>query len=370
MSDKTQGLVPLDEASLDIENIVARSNKLLASIESPLSVGAFKLFDTYLSLINPTNSSVTGVVIRKADYRRLLNKKQIRTEDLNKFAKELSLLQYGISGENYKGRTYLNLFEYVSVFEDSRNGEVLIGMKCTESAKPLLFDLKTVGYIKYQLKNTIALNTDYETRLYIYLSTQVFRKVWEINFYELKKRLFCEKVRKYESYAKFNAQILSNAINHINEKTNLTIEYEYLFKRGKGAGSGKIKFTVLSYEKMIFSDNLTAKKETDNEQVKSEYLSVCNNEFTAEQIFVLLDLIEHLDKEWLKSFTAKDTAENQITEYLKIKFNEMNVYNPKNRFKYLLKMIENDNTNRVDNVHTSSYDIDELEKINTLDDVK
>ena len=121
---------------------------------------------------------------------------------------------------------------------------------------------------------------------------------------------------------------------------------------------------------MIFSDNLTAKKETDNEQVKSEYLSVCNNEFTAEQIFVLLDLIEHLDKEWLKSFTAKDTAENQITEYLKIKFNEMNVYNPKNRFKYLLKMIENDNTNRVDNVHTSSYDIDELEKINTLDDVK
>lgn len=372
MSDTKQGLVPLDEVALNVNNIVNRSNTLLASIESPLSVGAFKLFDTYLSLINPTDNSndnsKSEVVIRKADYRRLLNKKQIRTEDLNKIAKELSLLQYGVSGEKSKGRTYLNLFEYVSVFEDC-NGEILIGMKCTETAKPLLFDLGTVGYIKYQLKNTIALNTDYEARLYIYLLKEAYKKVWEISFYNLKKKLFCEQVKKYESYAAFNARILSSAINHINEKTNLTISYKYLYKRGNGAGSGKIQFTVIAHQNMIFSDNLQTV--TNDEKIDKKYLKACNNEFTADEIIVLLKSIEHLDREWLKSYTAKDTVDEQNVEYLMMKYNEMKVYNPKtNRFKYLLKMINNDSENRVYKKSSSSYDIEELEKIDTLDNIE
>lgn len=367
MSENQNKLIPLDKSILDLKNIVTRSNKLLSSIESPLSVGAFKLFDTYLSLINPKDSTICEVIIRKSDYRRLLNKKQIRTEDLNKFAKELSLLQYGISEEISKGRTYLNLFEYVSVFEDKYTGEILIGMKCTENAKPLLFDLQTVGYIKYQLKNTISLNTDYETRLYIYLSTQAFRKNWEISFYELKKKLFCEKVKKYSSYAKFNAQILSKAIEHINAKTNITIKYEYIFKRGKGAGSGKIKFTVIAFENIIISDNLQNNK-LESEMIKDEYLIACNNEFSTEQMLVILDSIKKLDKKWLKEFTKEETTEHQITEYLQMKYHEMCFYKPKSKFKYLIKMIENDKQNRA-HYSKASYDIEELEKINTLDDI-
>ena len=54
-----------------------------------------------------------------------------------------------------------------------------------------------------------------------------------------------------------------------------------------------------------------------------------------------------------------------------MKYNEMKVYNPKtNRFKYLLKMIINDSENRVYIKRTSSYDIEELEKIDTLDNIE
>ncbi len=376
MLTKEQDLIPLKNNAISIDNIVNRSNRLLSSIETPLSAGAFKLFETYLSLINPLDSTNTEVVIRKADYQKLLNKKQIRTHDLEKFTVELSKLQYGIGSDNSRGRLRLNLFECVGVYVDKDSGEILIAMKCTESAKSLLFNIETMGYIKYQLKNTLLLDTDYEIRLYVYLLTKAYKKFWQVSFYQLKKELYCENVKQYQSYGEFNRKVLSKAINKINERTNLTVSYEYLFKRGKGAGSGNIQFTIIRKDNTVFADSVEAFKAVvptpqRNEKIDKKYLKACNNEFTADEIIVLLKSIEHLDREWLKSYTAKDTVDEQNVEYLMMKYNEMKVYNPKtNRFKYLLKMIINDSENRVYIKRTSSYDIEELEKIDTLDNIE
>ena len=118
MCEDIKNIEPVSEGMISAQNIVNRSNSLLASIEAPLSVGAFKLFDTYLSLINPKDSSKTEVVIRKADYIRLLNLKQIRTEVLNKVTNELLSLKFGIGEKGTKARTSLNLFDIAGTFAD------------------------------------------------------------------------------------------------------------------------------------------------------------------------------------------------------------------------------------------------------------
>lgn len=391
-------LIPIESEKLSVDNIVTRSNPLLSSIEAPLSLGAFKLFDLYLSLINPKDVSSAEVVIRKTDYEHLLNVQRVRDEVLKKKAKELSLLQYGINGEN-GDLLLLNLFEYVGIYTDKSNGEVLIGMKCSDKAKPLLFNVKTVGYIKYQLKNTFALNTEYEARLYIYLSTQAFRKKWEISYFELKKRLHCEKVKKYDSYGSFNARILSNAIKNINANTNLTVTYQYIFKKGAGAGTGKIRFSVIAKDDTVFLENIPRAETTGSEtsvekevkeQIGYDKLSgIGNNSVYLELIVAVISEIYNSGSESIKINSMSLPIETVITAYKKldkthIQFvidnlecssREKKIKNLKN---YIMACLYNASALMNAQISTEenydlnhlqkavSYDIDELDKINTL----
>lgn len=394
-------LSPIGGERISVDNIVIRSNPLLSSIETPLSLGAFKLFDLYLSLINPTDVSSVEIVIRKADYEHLLNVKQIRTEVLKKNAKELSLLQYGINGENGKDLLLLNLFEYVCILTDKCNGEVLIGMKCSDKAKPLLFNVKTVGYIKYQLKNTFALNTEYEARLYIYLSTQAFRKNWEISYFELKKRLHCEKVKKYVSYGSFNAKILSNAIKKINEKTNLTVKYQYIFKKGAGVGTGKIRFSVITKDNTIFLENIPKTADVDSEtyvekevkkQIEYEKLfGIGNNSVYLDLIVAVISEIYNSKSNSVKlnsmnlpintvtaAYKKLDKVHIQfVIDNLERSSKENKIKNVKSYIKACLynaaalMSVQISTEENYDLKHLRkavSYDIDELDKINTLSD--
>lgn len=376
MLTKEQDLIPLKNNAISIDNIVNRSNRLLSSIETPLSAGAFKLFETYLSLINPLDSTNTEVVIRKADYQKLLNKKQIRTHDLEKFTVELSKLQYGIGSDNSRGRLRLNLFECVGVYVDKDSGEILIAMKCTESAKSLLFNIETMGYIKYQLKNTLLLDTDYEIRLYVYLLTKAYKQFWQVSFYQLKKELYCENVKQYQSYGEFNRKVLSKAINKINERTNLTVSYEYLFKRGKGAGSGNIQFTIIRKDNTVFADSVEAFKAvvpTPQRNEKIEHIAkACNDNITYEQAQCLYDSTMAVNAEYIKQATGCENNDEAMAKYITDKYHQAEMYRAKNYFAYMKKLIEGDKTKIPEPVGNTvgkkSYDIDELDKINTLDD--
>lgn len=59
----------------------------------------------------------------------------------------------------------------------------------------IVFNLETVGYIKYQLKNTLALSTKYEIRMYLYLQKQKHLKKWNTKFNDLKKCYSLKKQR-------------------------------------------------------------------------------------------------------------------------------------------------------------------------------
>lgn len=380
MDEEIKNITPVSQGMISAQNIVNRSNSLLASIEAPLSVGAFKLFDTYLSLINPKDSSKTEVVIRKADYIRLLNLKQIRTEVLNKVTNELLSLKFGIGEKDTKARTSLNLFDIAGTFADRTTGEIKIYLKCSESAKPLLFNIQTVGYIKYQLRNTLALNTDYEIRLYIYFLSQIYRKNWEVSFRDLKKKLFCEKVKQYQTFAEFNRKIFKKAIADINQKTNVTMKYQYIFQRGKGAGSGKIKFTVIECNNMVFSDSLqdgvqTTLADTD---VLSDINVACGNCLKDGQAQCLYDAAAAIDRDYLKQITGCEDRTQAIVKVIQNKYHLAEMYGADNPYSYVTTLLKEEQgrektthsqPNKTELQTKASYDIDELEKRDTFSDL-
>ncbi len=264
----------LEAAKLSTENMISRSQPLYNTVEGVLSAKAYKLFDIYLSCINPQKDDTCDVIIRKTDISDMLGLKRFKTSDLIITANELGDLKFCCRNVS-KDYLRLNLFSFVHAFHND-NGEVFLHVKCSEEAKRLFFNLETVGYIKYQLKNTLALSTKYEIRMYLYLQKQKHLKKWNTKFNDLKKVLFLEEAENmssYDSYKEFNRRVLSPSIKSINEKTDLKVEYSYKAVRGKGSASGVLTFTILSIGGMVLLENIKSndsKYEESSERIKQQ----------------------------------------------------------------------------------------------------
>lgn len=380
----------LEAAKLSTENMISRSQPLYNTVEGVLSAKAYKLFDIYLSCINPQKDDTCDVIIRKTDISDMLGLKRFKTSDLISTANELGDLKFCCRNVS-KDYLRLNLFSFVHAFHND-NGEVFLHVKCSEEAKRLFFNLETVGYIKYQLKNTLALSTKYEIRMYLYLQKQKHSKKWNTKFNDLKKVLFLEEAENmssYDSYKEFNRRVLSPSIKSINEKTDLKVEYSYKAVRGKGSVSGVLTFKILSIGNMLLSENLESDDSKEyaksSERIKGQirYSDIVNTDN-----IVYIDQIVHIMTEIDLSDNADDKIKinglnisiSQIQQrfrtltdkdilYVYQKFTD-NV-KVKNERLFLTSCLYNAKDGRkIDEVKKSksSYDIDELSKFQTLEE--
>lgn len=384
--------VKLSEAKLSLTNIVSRSNSLMGAIQSPLSVGAYKMFDVYLSCINPRNPKTCEMVLRKSEYEKIVGVKRIRTTSLDILSKELTSLDFYCTNDK-KDTLRVNLFSFIHIFHDD-NGEVYIHIKCSEEAKPLLFNIETVGYIKYQLKNTLQLSSEYGIRLYLYLQRKKFLKKWTVKYSELRKELYCDQLSAYENYAAFNRRILSPSIKKINDLTDITVEYKYKFARGRGSGSGVLEFTILSANKMVFGGNVAnhdyeiivdaVKKQIAYDELISEY----DKSYIDQIVTIISDIYQNSDCKATQKINNLHISMLQLKEsYQKLSKEEIvfvveqfrkilgskEIKNVKSYLTTCLYNAVNDigisKQRKYERRKHSSFDIEELEKIHLLEDI-
>ena len=74
--------------------MISRSQPLYNTVEGVLSAKAYKLFDIYLSCINPQKDDTCDVIIRKTDISDMLGLKRFKTSDLISTANELGDLKF------------------------------------------------------------------------------------------------------------------------------------------------------------------------------------------------------------------------------------------------------------------------------------
>lgn len=332
---------------LDENYIVEKSKPLVWAQFRDYGVGELKILDTYLSRINARDPDSSLVMFTKKEYAELMGIDQdVRTEQLKTYTRGLlsNVVTIDLPGEGY---VQYPLFSEAKCYYDKDLGQVAIKIECNEKLKPAFFSLAQNGYVKYELKNVIALRSQYSIRLYPRLKDRPFG--WTVELDELRKLLGAT-AASYDVFKDFNKCVLQKAIKEINEITDITVETENI-RRGRSVAA--IKFIVKQK-----APALPEPPPEDGEENEGENLSLfgpdeekpddpmvfysgaLDDQFTREQVQVLVDLaIPHLPFD-----ATMDLYDKQMWtyHYLQGKFLLMKASGAQNPFAWLRKAVDED----------------------------
>lgn len=336
-------------------SLVQKSRPLQLLASTDLTLSEFKILDIYLSRINSHNPDKRTVILKKGELEQYLGVNRIRKEDLYQRLDNLFQTIRIEDERKERGFTLIGLFAKADANQDD-NGLWEIHLTCTPEAMEYIFNIDNLGYLKYRLKNIVNLTSRYSYLLFIYLTNNRFRKQWTITLNDLKTTLNC-KSDLYNEFKYFNKNILKKAQREIEEKTDL--KFQYTPKR-IGRKVCNIEFVIETLRDKLLDDldmpcitksNYTIMDESNSAinttdkpeewQTLELMSSACEDRFTEAEMNVLISLINlvNIPPNEQGIHIARYHYLNQVYKMLKVKEEQVKVYNP---FAYLKKMIEND----------------------------
>lgn len=333
--------------NLDPKYWVQKSDPLVMMRGVPFSLGELKILDTYISRINAGDSSRCTVIFTKEEYEELMGLTCANPRALEKHTKGMlgKVVELEMPNDEY---LQFVLFEQARYRKDEY-GKPIIELTCTPTAKDLFFCIGKYHYFKYALENVINLTRKASYLLYVYILTNRYRGKWEIELEELRDNVLdCKGKKTYKEFKEFKKSVLAPAVKEVNEKTDCQFDYEPV-KRGRTIAA--IAFKYHSKKEQIeqqampaLPEQLTFGDDDEFEEQETNYGGeladllgeTCDNEFSPEQIRVIQDLVlQYVGHDYIK-----------CSDYLTHKLNITNAYckrkDTESRYKYLLRMINND----------------------------
>lgn len=243
--------------------IVTQSNDLIeARHNKPLTTREQKIVLTMVSMIEPSDDDFKNYRISIREFSEMLGLQgSAKYTEIKEITKELmsKSIEIPLADGGWLLANWISSAKYIK-------GEGIIDLSFSPDLKPYMLQLKN-QFTSYQLSNVLSLQSTYSIRLYELLKKWQHLGKWENTVDELKLK-FGVTEGTYKRYNHFKTRVLKRAIDEVNEKTDLHIEFEEI-KRGRSVN--RIKFMIKhSVEKEI---KLTAmpkkiKKPTENEDVR------------------------------------------------------------------------------------------------------
>lgn len=296
--------------------------------------------------------------------------------DVKNATKEFVNKKAGFTLYNYQGKDEVDLFWFTKIaYYDS---EGIIEFSLSPEVKNLYVTMK--NYTRYELKYPINLKGKYAKRLYYYL-----KRFQDTNFRvdqvkELTSKLACP-VSYSKNFGMFRMRVLEPAINEINEKTDIQVEYTAIYYKTTCV---QLKFHIKNKKDIIDikdenmdSDNMeiacTAESYDKKDSLANNELGLPLFKYFNNQNQVIKD-IRMIIKEDISDndcLTIYNTANGNL-DIIKEKYSAtLNQKNIKNFVGFLLTSIKDDfkvtekvnkNKNTFNNFKQRKYDYDELEK--------
>lgn len=333
---------------------VQKSNPLFSLWKSDLTLQEFKILDTYLSRIDSHNPEKRCVRFEKGEMESILGVTKINQKDLEERLKHLMGYIVELKDPNKKkGFALIVLFEK-ALCEKDENEQWQIDLECTQSAMEYFFNIEDIGYLRYKLRNVIALNSRYSYILFMYIESNRYRKSWEVGVDDLRVILNCEKEETYSEYKRFNDLILKRCYKELTEKTELRYTYEPV---RKGRKVVKLRFTVETLKDLLnIVQSFAAKKpqkiqvyeqisdEAPDEYYKRDidfYREACDNTFSYEEMNIIFSVVVQM-KLPEHQFGEKIARYHYLAEKYSVFKLICTKQTIKNKFSYFLAMINSD----------------------------
>ena len=210
--------------------LVQKSNPLQSLSETKMTLAEFKILDAYLSKIDSHNPEKREVVFDKGELENLLDVVRITNTDLARRIDNLFKVVTIRDPEKPNKFTKIALFSCAECTQDD-NGQWTIKLACSPEAMEYIFNIESIGYLRYRLKNVVNLTSRYSYLLFLYLESNRFRGAWTIPLDDLKKMLCCT-ADTYSEYKRFNDLVLKKCQKELSQKTDIAFDYVAL-RRGR-----------------------------------------------------------------------------------------------------------------------------------------
>ena len=320
--------------------LVRKSNPLQSLSETKMTLAEFKILDAYLSKINSHNPEERCVTFDKGELESLLGVTQIKNKDLSDRIDNLFKVVTIQDPDKPNKFTKIALFSCAECTQGD-DGLWTIKLACSPEAMEYIFNIESIGYLRYRLKNVVNLTSRYSYILYLYLESNRFRGSWMIPLDDLKKTLCCT-ADTYSEYKRFNDLVLKKCQKELSQKTDIAFDYVALRRGRKVTG---VQFILKTPQ------NATDSPERDEFDwtitYGSERLATlaegCNYEFDKAEMEQIARVLVRINIP-CDRVTKSELFGKQF--YLREKYAALNVAAEnkpiKNRFVYFLKMLEND----------------------------
>lgn len=216
--------------------IVEKRNILNAVRSNSMTLQELRFFSIYLSKINPWDKSTRVVRFPLADFSRIMGLGA--GENIAHFRYTIRhILQQVVEVPNEKGTGYsvFQLFKRAKVEKDE-NDELYVEFDAHDDALPLMFDFKN-RYFKYELWNALRLKSPNQVRMYEILKQYEGLGKRELTITELRELLGIGKNEYTDStgWSNFKKKVLDSYQQALKKTTDICYTYE----RGKVGTGGK-----------------------------------------------------------------------------------------------------------------------------------
>lgn len=330
----------------DCNFLVQKSNPLQSLSETKMTLAEFKILDAYLSKIDSHKPEERSVTFDKGELESLLGVTQIKNKDLSDRIDNLFKVVTIQDPDKPNKFTKIALFSCAECTQGD-DGLWTIKLACSPEAMEYIFNIESIGYLRYRLKNVVNLTSRYSYLLFLYLESNRFRGSWTIPLDDLKKMLCCT-ADTYSEYKRFNDLVLKKCQKELSQKTDIDFDYVAL-RRGRKVTS--VQFIIKTPQNATDSPVEPLYEERDEFDwaitYGSERLATlaegCDYEFNKEEM-------EQISRVLVRINIPKEKLSNSVLFgkqfYLREKYAALNVAAEnkpiKNRFVYFLKMLEND----------------------------
>lgn len=216
--------------------IVEKRNILNAVRSNSMTLQELRFFSIYLSKINPWDKSTRVVRFPLADFSRIMGLGA--GENIAHFRYTIRhILQQVVEVPNEKGTGYsvFQLFKRAKVEKDE-NDEWYVEFDAHDDALPLMFDFKN-RYFKYELWNALRLKSPNQVRMYEILKQYEGLGKRELTITELRELLGIGKNEYTDrtGWSNFKKKVLDSCQQALKKTTDICYTYE----RGKVGTGGK-----------------------------------------------------------------------------------------------------------------------------------
>ena len=196
--------------------IVSKANKLITS-KYDLSLQEQRIILSLVSLVDSKDQrQFYEYEMTVKEFCEMLEIKNTNHTYLSKVTK--SLMEKVVEIEDDKKIIQVHWLSSCVYYK----GEGKVKLELHRELMPYLLQLKE-QFTTYYLANILQMKSKYSIRLYEIIKSEQFKRNFKIDVDKLRKMMNCQ---NYKRYSNFNQKVIIPAIDEINKKSDIIVQYE------------------------------------------------------------------------------------------------------------------------------------------------